>query len=109
MLWLALGYMALGAVRGELFFLILGALLGIGWGVVMPVLNALMFDISTPQLRAFNSNMGLQMFQGGFFIGPLLGGLVLAHWGFEHLFFMCTLFSLLAAFLALRLRRLKQL
>ena len=35
-------------------------------GVAMPLINALAFDLSTPRLRAYNSNLGMQMFQGGF-------------------------------------------
>jgi MFS family permease len=71
----------------------LGVFLGLGWGVVMPVLNALMFDISPPRLRGLNTNLGVQMFQGGFFLGPLLGGLILAHWDFRTLYYFCAVFA----------------
>ena len=64
-------------MAGVFGFFALGGLLGLGWGVVMPVLNALLFDRSRPKLRAFNTNLGLQMFQGGFFVGPLAGAVAL--------------------------------
>lgn len=97
LLALAGGYLLLGRVEGALAFFALGALLGLGWGVVMPVLNALLFDRSRPKLRAFNTNLGLQMFQGGFFVGPLAGALALHRGGYEVLYLFCALLALAAA------------
>jgi MFS family permease len=88
-----LGYLALAHVSGPVVFYSLGVFLGLGWGVVMPVLNALMFDLSPPRLRGLNTNLGVQMFQGGFFLGPLLGGFVLAQWDFRVLYYFCALFA----------------
>jgi predicted MFS family arabinose efflux permease len=96
---LALGYAVLAHVPGRLSFFAAGALLGLGWGIAMPVFNGLMFDISKPRFVAFNSNLGLQMFQGGFFIGPFIGGAVAARYGFTSLFHLCAAMSLLSAFL----------
>ncbi|MCU0580640.1 MAG: MFS transporter, partial [Desulfobacterota bacterium] len=124
LLALAVGYLLLGRVEGAYGFFALGALLGLGWGVVMPVLNALLFDRSGPKLRAFNSNLGLQMFQGGFFVGPdrsrpklrafntnlglqmfqggffvgpLAGAVALHRGGYEVLYLFCALLALAAA------------
>ncbi|RPI74640.1 MAG: MFS transporter [Desulfobacteraceae bacterium] len=88
---IGLGYLALAACSGPVLFYSLGVFLGLGWGVAMPVLNALLFDISAPHLKALNTNLGVQMFQGGFFIGPLLGGLILAHGNFKILCYFCAL------------------
>jgi len=90
---IGVGYLALAHVSGPVMFYSLGVFLGLGWGVVMPVLNALMFDISPSCLRGLNTNLGVQMFQGGFFVGPLLGGLVLAHWDFKILYCFCAIFA----------------
>ncbi len=104
-----LGYAALAHLSGAAMFYGLGVFLGLAWGVVMPVLNALMFDISPAHLKGLNTNLGVQMFQGGFFIGPFLGGLVLARAGFPGLFYLCALFALaglaLTPLLAARERR----
>jgi predicted MFS family arabinose efflux permease len=96
MLALALGYTALGHVRGEAVFFSLGLLLGLGWGVAMPVYNGIIFDVSEPRLRAFNTNLAFQMFQGGFFLGPFVGAPVVAQWGFSTLFKLCAVFSLVS-------------
>jgi predicted MFS family arabinose efflux permease len=87
---IGLGYLALAHVSGPIMFYGLGVFLGIGWGVVMPVLNALMFDISPSRLRGLNTNLGVQMFQGGFFLGPLIGGLILSRYSFGALYYFCA-------------------
>ncbi len=97
LLALAVGYLLLGRVEGAYGFFTLGAMLGLGWGVVMPVLGALLFDCSRPKLRAFNTNLGLQMFQGGFFIGPLAGAVALHRGGYGILYLFCALLALAAA------------
>lgn len=97
MIGLAILYGLLGHVPGRFSFFALGAAMGLGWGVAMPVFNGLMFDMSTPKYRAFNINLGLQMFQGGFFLGPFIGGPVVMHWGFPHLFHVCGAFGLISA------------
>ncbi len=96
MFGLALAYALLGHVYGSYAFFALGGLLGVGWGIAMPVFNGLMFDISTPRFQAFNLNLGLQMFQGGFFLGPFIGGPVVTRWGFPVLFNVCAVMNLSA-------------
>jgi predicted MFS family arabinose efflux permease len=91
---IGIGYLALAHFPGHLMFYGLGIFLGVGWGVVMPVLNALMFDISPSHLKGFNTNLGVQMFQGGFFLGPFIGGLILTHWDFKALYYFCAFLSL---------------
>jgi len=101
---IALGYGLLGYVQGSLSLFALGVFLGLGWGVAMPILNALVFDLSRPRLRAFNVNLGLQMYQGGFFLGPFVGGLILLHQGFRVLFTVCAGFTLFSVALLLYLK-----
>ena len=80
-------------------FFALGLLFGLGWGIAMPVFNGLMFDISRPRFRAFNINLGLQMFQAGFFLGPIIGAPLLEKWGYGIIYQLCAGMSLLAAVL----------
>ncbi|OPZ72721.1 MAG: Major Facilitator Superfamily protein [Firmicutes bacterium ADurb.Bin456] len=87
---ISLGYLALAHLSGPVMFYGLGIFLGLGWGVVMPVLNALMFDISPAHLKGLNTNLGVQMFQGGFFAGPFIGGLALAHGNYRFLYYLCA-------------------
>ncbi len=105
LLGLSAAYYLLGQIRGPAGFFMMGGVLGIGWGIAMPVFNGLMFDISTPRFRAFNLNLGLQMFQGGFFLGPFIGGPVVARWGFSALFSVCAGMSLLSLIFTAYLRR----
>ena len=81
MAWLGVGFLFLGGVSSRVPFFLVGIFLGLGWGVVMPLLTAIVFDISHPRFRALNTNLTMVVFQAGFFLGPLLGGAVLLHWG----------------------------
>ncbi|QOX79412.1 MFS transporter [Trichlorobacter lovleyi] len=84
--------------------LALAVLCGIGWGVVMPLLNALIFDVSQPETRGLNQNLGLLMLQCGFFLGPLSGGWLLPRGGYPALFGAAAGVQLLAAVLVLLVR-----
>ncbi len=105
MLALALGYGLVGHVPNIWPLYTLGLLLGVGWGVGMPVFNGLMFDLSEPKFKAMNTNLGLQMFQGGYFLGPIIGGIVVQHFGFVWLFYCCAALSLVGAGLCLALSK----
>ena len=100
---LALCYALLAHTEGKWLFFTLGILFGLGWGIAMPVFNGLMFDVSKPRLRAFNINLGLQMFQAGFFLGPILGAPLLAKWGYTMIYHLAAAMSCLAAVLMLLL------
>ena len=91
---IAFGYWALAFFSGTIMFYSLGVFLGLGWGVAMPVLNAMMFDVSPVRLRGFNTNLGVQMFQGGFFVGPLAGGLILAHFDYRSVYLFSALLAM---------------
>jgi MFS family permease len=104
--WCAVGTLALGHVRIPLLFYGLGLFLGLGWGVSMPVLNSLVFDVSQERTRAFNTNISMVMMQGGFFLGPLAGSYMLYHWNYGSLFPACTV-ALLAAVAAVPLLKVR--
>ena len=80
--WLGAGFLFLGGVSSNPAFFLIGIFLGLGWGVVMPLLTAIVFDLSQPRFRALNTNLTMVVFQGGFFLGPLIGGAVLLRWGY---------------------------
>lgn len=96
-LFLLLAYLALVRASNPLELYALALAFGLGWGVAMPVLNGLIFDLSSPRFRALNTNLSYEMFQGGFFLGPIAGGFVLRTLGYGALFVSCGLCAALAA------------
>lgn len=104
MVGLAAACALLGHARSEIYFFSLGTAFGLGWGIAMPVFGSLMFDLSPARFRAFNTNLGMQMFQAGYFLGPFIGGPVVARWGFQNLFLLCALLSLGSSSFAFFLR-----
>lgn len=86
-LWLGICYLVMGFVKSAHLFFLMGLFMGLGWGLIMPLLSSIVFDISEPRLRAFNTNITFQMFQMGFFVGPIAGGYFVKSGGFPELFF----------------------
>lgn len=97
--WLGAGNLILAARPGLVTFYCMSVFLGLGWGVAMPVLSGLVFDVSQPKFRALNTNLAMEMFQAGFFVGPVAGGAILVAWGYSALYYACG-GILLAGFLA---------
>jgi len=85
-------------------FYAMGLFMGLGWGVAMPVLSGLVFDLSEVRFRALNTNLSMQMFQAGFLVGPLVGAPILAHFGYVGLYYACCGVSLAGVVAALPLR-----
>ncbi len=99
MLLMAVSYFTLAMFFNWIMFLFVAVLFGVGIGVAMPLINSLVFDFSEPKLRGFNSNIGVEMFQGGFFIGSLTGGIILSRWSYETIFFCCGILCLISILL----------
>ena len=76
----AVAHLALAAAAAPLVPLV-GALFGVGLGAGYPAINGLMFDFSPPRLRPLNANLMLFAVQGGNFLGPSIGGAIVARWG----------------------------
>lgn len=81
-------------------FFLLGLLFGVGWGFAMPLLNGLLFDVSEDRFKSLNTNLAMEMFQAGFFVGPLAGGIILVHSGYSALYYSCAALMLLGVALA---------
>lgn len=88
--WLAAGNLIMAAYPGLITFYAMSVFLGLGWGVAMPVLSGLVFDESQPKFRALNTNLAMEMFQAGFFLGPIAGGAILVAWGYSALYYACA-------------------
>jgi predicted MFS family arabinose efflux permease len=93
---LVIAYPILANTSGMVLFYALGLFFGLCWGVAMPLLSGLLFDSSTARLRALNTNLGVEMFQGGLFLGPMIGGWILAAWDYKVLYYFCGALILLS-------------
>jgi MFS family permease len=91
---LAAAYALLGRTESGILFFGLGAIIGLGWGVTMPLFNGLMFDVSEAKFRPLNTNLGLQMFQAGYFAGPFIGGFLVDHLGLRWVFYFSAALAL---------------
>lgn len=101
---IALCYAVLPLAVQPAVFYSLALALGLGWGVVMPLQAALMFDISPAAARGLNQNLLLAMMQAGFFIGPVFAGMLLALTGIGGLFVAAALVTVLAAWATAAIR-----
>ncbi|NWF91514.1 MAG: MFS transporter [Syntrophaceae bacterium] len=93
---LVIAYLILANTSGTVLFYALGLFFGLCWGVAMPLLSGLLFDSSIVRLRALNTNLGVEMFQGGLFLGPMIGGWILAAWDYRALYYFCGALILLS-------------
>ena len=101
LLLLGAAFYLLTLVSGLAGLLLLAIAFGLGWGVAMPMVNAILFDISKPEMRAFHANLGFEVFQGGFFLGPFAGAWLVQASGYGGLFTACAGACLAGALLML--------
>ena len=88
---LVMCFISFGFVRSEWMYRLLAGYYGLCIGVFVPLLNSAMFLASPPRLRGLNTNLSLFMMDAGFFLGPCLGGmLVAAGCSFGLLFNVCA-------------------
>jgi MFS family permease len=99
LVFLALMFLLLAYFVKEFWsFTILGLFFGLGWGVILPLLSAFLFDLSLPKMRSFNTNLGFTAFQAGFLLGPALAGL-LTGWGSHSFLYLACALSCLSGLL----------
>jgi MFS family permease len=99
-------FLAFGQVRSSLAFILLAAGYGLCIGIVLPLLNAAMFQASPTELRGLNANLTLFMMDAGFFLSPYACGMLLAGgWPFAALFSICSGLLALAVCLLVALGR----
>lgn len=89
---LALCYAGYAVVRTPVVFLLAAALFGTCMGVALPLAQASLFLLADPTRRGLTTNLALSTMDAAYFIGPWLGGIMLAA-GMPR----ATLFALSAA------------
>ncbi|MGC8493373.1 MAG: MFS transporter [Syntrophobacteraceae bacterium] len=110
MLLLVPCFVLFGHIRGNSMLYLMAGCYGLCIGFILPLLNALLFDISAAELRGVNVNLALFAMDAGFFLSPWLGGSLIASGrSFGFLFSLCggfvfVNFLLLIAFAGLKSR-----
>ncbi|MDR3555049.1 MAG: MFS transporter [Syntrophobacteraceae bacterium] len=100
-------FVLLGHMRSNVMLFFLAGYYGLCIGFILPLLNALLFDVSAPELRGVNVNLALFAMDAGFFLSPWLGGVLISSGGsFAFLFSLCGGFIFVNLVLLVVLRRL---
>ena len=85
-------------------YYLLAVIYGLCMGVILPLLNAVLFSASPPPLRGLNTNMTLFTMDVAYFLVPYLGGMLLAFGaGFAILFYLAAGFVMLSLALIITL------
>ncbi|PLS15224.1 MFS transporter [Bacillus sp. M6-12] len=110
-IFLSLFYMCVLAVgsQAEDYLILLGSLLGIGYGFYWLAFNVLTFEITEPDTRDyFNGFMGILSSSGGM-IGPVLAGFIISRFakytGYSIVFGLSLSLFMIAVLLSLSIRR----
>jgi len=82
--------------------LVMAALYGVGMALTMPLVNSSMLSISTPRMRTYNANLLMIAVDAGFFVGPFLGGAIMAADGSHAVLFGVSGAIMLAAGVCVR-------
>jgi hypothetical protein len=86
-------------------YYLLAIVYGLGMGVVLPLLSALLFSVSAPSMRGFNSNMTLFVLDAGYFLMSYLGGMLIAFGAtFGFLFYTAAILVFLCLLLVMLCR-----
>jgi MFS family permease len=93
---IAVGHLALDNLSGAWAISLVAIIFGVGMGMGQPTFHGLMFEVSPLHFRPLNANLILFATQAGFFLGPVLGGSLVARWGY-HGYFLSSMALMLAA------------
>ncbi|MBO0959489.1 MFS transporter [Neobacillus sp. MM2021_6] len=110
-IFLAIFYLAvlISGAKASAYLLLLGSLLGIGYGFYWLAYNVLTFEITEPETRDFfNGFLGI-LTSGGGMIGPLAAGIIITRFekftGYTFVFGLSLALFALAIFLSFSLKR----
>ena len=105
---IAIGHLALDNLPGAWAISLVAIIFGVGMGMGQPAFHGLMFEVSPPRFRPLNANLILFATQAGFFLGPVLGGALVARWGYHGYFLFSVGLALAAAFISILLAAKRQ-
>ncbi|MDZ4186354.1 MAG: MFS transporter [Desulfuromonadales bacterium] len=94
---------ALPHAETQAAFYLLAGVYGLCMGVILPLLNALLFSASAPSLRGLNTNLNLFTLDMAYFLIPYFGGVLIAFGAeFDILFYGAAGWTTLALALTMR-------
>ncbi|MFD2704978.1 MFS transporter [Salibacterium lacus] len=91
----ALGLGLLSAAGGAVMFLVSAALIGIGYGTLLPSLLSLSVQTAAPERNSYATATFFMMFDSGIAAGSFLLGIIVSYTGFSMLFAGSAVFVLL--------------
>ncbi len=91
LLLLCLCHAMIPHTSGVVMFWANGTLSGLGWGLAMPLMNAILYELSKDAQRVFNLNMAMLALQLSFFSGPFTGGLLISSLGYGAVFYAAAI------------------
>jgi MFS family permease len=99
-------FLLVNCLRSPLMIYLSAGYYGLCIGIIFPLLNSVLYEVSPEQLRGLNTNLALFMMDSGFFLSPYAGGMLLAAGrSFAALFNICAgLLACAAGLLALLTR-----
>jgi len=100
---IAVGHFALDNLPGPWAISLVALIFGFGLGMGQPTIHGLMFEVSSPGFRPLNANLMLSSTQAGFFLGPVLGGALVARWDYHGYFLFSIGLALAAVFIGVPL------
>jgi len=101
----AIGYVLLAIGVGGLLFFCLAILFGVGMGLCIPPLNALMYLHGESQFRGYNANMMLLAMHFGSFVGPYGGSMLIATGGYPIYCYATVALIGIAALVVVQLKK----
>lgn len=98
---IAVGHLTLDHLPGPWAVPLVGIIFGMGMGLGYPAINGQMFQVSPVRFRTLNANLMLFAVQAGYFLGPVVGGVLVAHLDYHGYFLARAGLAFLAAILSL--------
>ncbi|KAB8131811.1 MFS transporter [Gracilibacillus oryzae] len=108
MIMFSAGFIGLGFTSSAVMFLISAAIIGVGYGSLLPFLLSIIIERS-PSNRSGHANATFYtMFDTGIAIGSFLLGIIVTYTGFANLFFILAGFVIIILITFLKLIRMKK-
>lgn len=91
------GFVLLRVMPSQSWLLPIAVLFGLGMGLCMPPLNALMYLNTRPQFRGYNANMMMFVLHVGSFSGSFFGAWIIEVGGYNHFLMLAAVLAVAAA------------